>query len=155
MRHGIVAAASMLMLPVGAAAQQRFEVLGVAVALPPPVQEAGEEGGEKCQPRSRWLTPLLASHTGLQIADVHSTRMALKTGGAQEANPFMRWVMASDVRAYTVKAGSAAGFWWWLDRYGCKHPRRALWLAITGNVLYGFLVSYNYARLGTLERTAN
>lgn len=126
MKDGIVAVALMLMLPPGAAAQQRFEVLGAAVELPPPVREAPPEREKKCEPRSSWPTPLLATHTALQIAHTHSTRSALKTGWAREANPFMGWVMASDARAYTVKAGSAAGFWWWLDTYACEHPLRSV-----------------------------
>ena len=152
MKDGIVAVALMLMLPPGAAAQQRFEVLGAAVELPPPVREAPPEREKKCEPRSSWLTPLLATHTALQIAHTHSTRSALKTGWAREANPFMGWVMARDARAYTVKAGSAAGFWWWLDTYACEHPRGALWTAISANALYGFLAGYNYSRLETLRR---
>ena len=140
----------MLLLPAGAAAQQRFEILGVVVDLPAPVREAPEEGERTCEPRSPWLTPMLATHAALQIADAHSTRRAFEAnealnGGGREANPLMRWAVTSDARAYTFKTASAAGIWWLLDRDACRHPRRALWTAIAANVLYGFVVRHNYS----------
>ena len=145
---GRMIAALMLMPPlsVGATAWQRFEILGGTVELPAPVQEA-PEGDEKCEPRSPWLTPMLATHAGLQIADAHSTRRAIEAG-ARELNPFFRWAVTSDARAYTTKAGTAALIWWGIDRDACEHPRRALWFAIAANALYGFVVTHNY-RVGT------
>ena len=138
----------LLLLPAGAAGQQRFEVLGRAIDLPAPMQEAPEEGEEeRCEPRSPWLTPMLATHAALQIADAHSTRRSIEAG-AKESTPLWRWAATSDVRAYTSSAGMAAGVWWGLDRYACKHPRGALWIAIAWNALLGFAVNHNYA-LGT------
>ena len=145
---GRMIAALMLMAPlsVGATAQQRFRVLGGTIELPAAAQEA-PEGDEKCEPRSPWLTPMLATHAGLQIADAHSTRRAIEAGG-RELNLFFRWAVTSDARAYTTKAGMAALIWWGIDREACEHPRRALWVTIAVNALYGFVVTHNY-RVGT------
>ena len=138
----------MLLIPAGASAHQRLEILGSAVELPAPVQEAPAGGeGEQCQPRSPWLTPMLATSAGLQIADAHSTRRAVDAG-AQEFNPLFRWAATSDARAYTAKAGVAAFFWWAVDRDACQHPRRGLWTAVALNVVYGLVVRHNY-RVGT------
>lgn len=148
MRRVIAALMPMLLLPPGAAAQQRFEILGGAVELPAPVREAPDDGPEdgekKCEPRSPWLTPMLATHAALQMADAHSTRRAIEAG-AKELNPFMRWAVTSDTRAYTVKAGAVAGIWWLADRDACRNPRRALWTVIAANALYGFVVRHNYS----------
>lgn len=138
----------LLLIPAGAAAHERLlEVLGRPVELPAPVQEAPEKGEKKCEPRSPWLTPMLATGAALQIADAHSTRRAIDAG-AQEANPFFRWAVTSDARAYTTKAGMAAFFWWGLDRNACKHPRRGLWTAVALNAFAGLVVRQNY-RVGT------
>ena len=142
-----VIATLLMLLPAGAAGQQRFEILGRAIELPAPMQEAAEEGEEECEPRSPWLTPMLATHAALQIGDAHSTRRAIEAG-ASEGTPLWRWAATSDVRAYSTSAGMAAGVWWGLDRYACKHPRGALWIAIAWNALLGFAVNHNYA-LGT------
>ena len=147
MRRGMIATLLLMLLPAGAAGQQRFEILGRAIELPAPMQEAPEEGEEKCEPRSPLLTPMLATHASLRIADAHSTRRAIEAG-AREGNPLMRWAVTSDVRAYTSSAGLAAGIWWGLDRYACKHPRGSLWIAIAANALFGYVVTHNYA-LGT------
>lgn len=87
---GRMIAALMLMAPlsVGATAQQRFEILGGTIELPAAAQEA-PEGDEKCEPRSPWLTPMLATHAGLQIADAHSTRRAIEAGG-EGAQPLLQ-----------------------------------------------------------------
>lgn len=133
----------------GGSVHQRLEIFGSAVDLPAPVQKAPENGdkGEKCEPRSPWLTPTLATSTALQIADAHSTRRAVDAG-AQEVNPLFRWAATSNARAYTTKAGIAAFFWWAADREACKHPRRALWITVALNVAYGLVVRNNY-RVGT------
>ena len=147
MRRGIIATLLLMLLPAGAAGQQRFEVLGRTIELPAPMQEAPEECEEECEARSPWLTPMLATHAALQIADAHSTRRAIEAG-AREHTALWRWAATSDVRAYTSSAGKAAGIWWGLDRYACKHPRGALWIATAWNALLGFAVNHNYA-LGT------
>lgn len=139
----------LLLIPAVASAHQRLEIFGSAVELPAPVQKAQEvpEAAEKCEPRSPWLTPMLATGAALQIADAHSTRRAIDAG-AHELNPFFRWAVTSDARAYTTKAGMAAFFWWGLDRTACKHPRRALWTAVALNAFMGLVVRHNY-RVGT------
>lgn len=139
----------LLLIPAVASAHQRLEIFGSVVELPAPIRQApdkGEKGG-KCEPRSPWLTPMLATGATLQIADAHSTRRAIDAG-AQELNPFFRWAVTSDARAYTTKAGMAAFFWWGLDRTACKHPRRALWTAVALNAFMGLVVRHNY-RVGT------
>ena len=136
----------MPILPPGAAAQPRLEILGGAIELPAPVLEAPEEG-EKCEARSPWLTPMLATHAALQIIDAHSSRRAIEAGG-REANVLMRWAVTSDVRAYSVKGGGAAVIWWLVDRDACKHPQRALWTAIVMNAVSALVVRHNY-RAGT------
>jgi len=140
----------LMLLPAGAAGQQRLEILGRAIELPAPMQEAPQEGEEKCEPRPPWLTPMLATHAALQIADAHSTRRAIEAG-AREFTPLWRWAATSDVRAYTSSAAMAAGVWWGLDMYACKHPRGALWIAMAWNALLGFAVNNNYA-VGTSLR---
>lgn len=144
-----------LLIPAGASAHERLEVLGRPVDLPAPVREVQEtpaEGEKKCEPRSPWLTPTLATSAALQIADAHSTRRAVDAGGvagvAGELNPLFRWAATSNARAYTTKAGVAAFYWWAADREACKHPRRALWTTVVVNVVYGLVVRNNY-RVGT------
>ena len=139
----------LLLIPAVASAHQRLEIFGRAVELPAPVQEPQEvpEAAEKCEPRSPWLTPMLATGATLQIADAHSTRRAIDAG-AHEINPLFRWAATSNASAYTTKAGVAAFFWWAADREACKHPRRALWTTVALNVFYGLVVGNNY-RVGT------
>lgn len=139
----------LLLIPAVASAHERLEIFGSAVELPAPVQEAPEKGenGGKCEPRSPWLTPMLATGAALQIADAHSTRRAIDAG-AHELNPFFRWAVTSNARAYTTKAGGAAFIWWGLDRGACKHPRLALWTAVALNAFMGLVVRHNY-RVGT------
>ena len=132
-----------LLLPAGAGARQRFEILGGAIELPAPVQEAPEEGEKACEPRSRWLRPMLATQAALQIADAHSTRRGIEAG-AREVNPLMRWAVTSDARAYGVKAAGMAGIWWFTERDACEHPRRALWTVIVLNAVMGLVVRHNY-----------
>ena len=126
-----------------AAAQQRFEILGGAIELPAPVQEAPEEGEKPCEPRSPWLRPMLATQAALQFADAHSTRRGIEAG-ARELSPLMQWAVTSDARAYTVKAAGTAGIWWLAERDACKHPRRALWATIVMNTVMGLVVRHNY-----------
>ena len=143
MRRVIATSMLMLLLPVGAAAQQRFEILGSAVELPAPAQEAPEEGEKACEPRSRWLRPMLATQAALQIADAHSTRRGIEAG-AREVNSLMRWAVTSDARAYGVKAAGMAGIWWFTERDACEHPRRALWTVVVLNAVMGLVVRHNY-----------
>ncbi len=153
MRRVIAALMPMLLFPASAAAQPRFEIFGGTIELPAPVQEAPEKGEKKCEPRSPWLTPMLATHATLQIADAHSTRRAYEAneavgGRGREANPLMRWAVTSDARAYTVKAGAVAGIWWLADKDACRNPRRVLWTLIVANAVFGLVVRHNY-REGT------
>lgn len=136
----------LLLIPAVASAHQRLEIFGSVVELPAPVREPQEvpEAAEKCEPRSPWLTPMLATGAALQIADAHSTRRAIDAG-AHELNPFFRWAVTSDARAYTTKAGAAAFVWWAFDRHACKHPRRVLWTAVALNAFMGLVVRHNYS----------
>ena len=141
-----------LLFPAQAAAGAgaTVEVLGSVVDLASPERMPVELPPSACKPRSRLLTPMLATHAAFQVPDGHSTRRALSRArrgqghGVVEANPLMRWAVASDVRLYTVKGAVTAGVWWSLNSYACRHPRRALLLAIVNNALYGFIVGRNY-----------
>ena len=135
---GVIAAAMMMMfpLPPGTAAQQSVEVLGQSVELPTPAKESRDEAPTECVPRSPWLRPMLAAQAALHVADAHSTRRAIQAG-ATEANPFMRWAVTSDARAYGVKVPFTAGSCWLGQQVSCAYPRGALWTVIAVNALLG------------------
>ena len=139
-----IAAATMMMflLPPGTAAQQHVEVLGQSVELPLPTKESRDEAPTECAPRSPWLRPMLATQAALHVADAHSTRRAIRAG-ATEANPFMRWAVRSDARAYGVKVPFTAGSWWLGHRASCAYPRGALWTVIAVNALLALVVRHN------------
>ena len=145
----VIAAATMMIClpPLGAAAQQRLDVLGRSVELPAPTKETRDEAATECQPRSPWLRPMLVTHAALHVADAHSTRRAIKAG-ATEGNPLMRWAVTSDARAYAVKAPITAGNWWLAEQMSCAYPRGALWTVIALNAVSALVVRHNYA-LGT------
>ena len=84
----VIATATMMMflLPPGAAAQQRLDVLGRSVELPAPTKETRDEAATECEARSPWLRPMLATQAALAVADAHSTRRGIQAG-AMEANP--------------------------------------------------------------------
>ena len=50
----------------------RVVVLGAVVEFPALDPPASRESA-RCRPRPRFLTPMLVAHTGLQLADAHST----------------------------------------------------------------------------------
>ncbi|MCY4508619.1 MAG: DUF5658 family protein [Acidobacteria bacterium] len=145
----VIATATMMMLllPPGAAALQRLDVLGRSVELPAPTKETRDEAATDCEPRSPWLRPMLATHAALHLADAHSTRRGIQAG-ATEANPLMRWAVTSDARAYGVKVPVTAGSWWLVEQVSCAYPSGALWTVIAVNAVLALVVRHNYA-LGT------
>ena len=91
---------------------------------------------------------MLVAHTGLLVADVHSTFRALDAG-AVEGNPsqLAQWATRSEPRAYAVKAGAAGLTWSAAGVIACHYPRPALWTVVALNGFYAVVVVSNY-RLG-------
>src|SRR5690606_19563568 len=58
------------------------------------------------------LLPLYGSLITLQGLDIHSTRRAIGSGAASEANPAMRPIVKHSAAFVAVKAGSTAGVIW-------------------------------------------
>ena len=126
----------------------RVVVLGAVVELPA-LDSPAPRRLPRCRPRPRLLTPMLVAHSGLQLADAHSTLRGL-AAGAVEANPspVAQWAVRSPARAYAVKAGVAAGTWWGAEFIACRYPRSALWLVVALNGFSAVVVTHNY-RLGS------
>ena len=105
----------------------RVVVLGAVVELPA-LDPPASRRSPRCRPRPRLLTPMLVAHTGLALADVHSTLRALPAG-AVEANssPIAQWAVRSPARAYAVNAGVTAATWWGAGVIACHYPGPALW----------------------------
>ncbi|MCY4508842.1 MAG: DUF5658 family protein [Acidobacteria bacterium] len=137
----------LFVLSPGATAQQRLEVLGRSFELPAPTREPPDDVQAACAPRSPWLWPMLGTYAALQVADAHGTRRAIEAG-AVEANPLMGWAVASDTRAYAMKASVTAGSWWLTEQVSCAYPKGALWMVVALNAVLALVVRHNY-RIGT------
>lgn len=127
----------------------RIVVLGSVVELPALDSHGPPAAPPRCRPRPRLLTPMLVAHTGLQLADAHSTLRGIDAG-AVEANPspVARWAVRSAPRLYALKGGVAAANWWLADRIACRRPRLSFWTVTALNGLYAVVVANNY-RVGS------
>lgn len=141
-------AASCLLVALPAAAQDvspRQVQLDVA-ALPSvqpifPVRPVrAPETGE----RPRALLPLYGSLVALQGLDIHSTRSALRSGSAREANPAMRPIVDNGAAFVAVKAGATAGVIWASERLWKKNRKAAVIFAGVVNVAMAAIVANNY-----------
>ena len=126
----------------------RVVVLGAVVELPA-LDSPAPRASAPCRPRPRLLTPMLVAHTGLQLADAHSTLRGL-AAGAVEANtsPIAQWSVRSPARAYGVSVAAAGLTWWGAGAIACHYPRPALWTVVALNGVYAAVVTHNY-RLGS------
>lgn len=126
----------------------RVVVLGAVVELPA-LDAPAPRRQPRCRPRPRLLSPMLLAHTGLQLADAHSTLRGL-AAGAVEANPspIAQWAVRSSARAYGVSAAATGLTWWGAGVIACHYPRPALWTVVALNGLYAVVVTHNY-RLGS------
>lgn len=152
---GSVAFVFVLALPTGAFGQLvgqvdggryvgRVVVLGGVVELPA-LDPPAPRPSASCRPRPRLLTPMLVAHTGLQLADAHSTLRGL-AAGAVEANssPIAQWSVRSPARAYGVSAAAAGLTWWGAGVIACRYPRPAVWLVGALNAVYAVVVAHNW-----------
>src|SRR4051812_44069554 len=81
------------------------QLLVPATAPPQPLREAIAK-------RPLSLVPMYASLAVLNGLDYVSTRRALASGSAREANPVMGGVVGSPAAFFAVKAGATAGTIW-------------------------------------------
>lgn len=94
--------------------------------------------------RPRALLPLYGSLVALQGLDIHSTRRALRSGSAREANPAMRPIVNNGAAFVAVKAGATAGVIWASERLWKKNRKAAVIFAGVVNVAMAAIVANNY-----------
>ena len=127
----------------------RIVVLGSVVELLALDSHGPPAATPRCRPRPRLLTPMLVAHTGLQLADAHSTLRGIDAGAAEgNPSPVARWAVSSGPRLYALKGGVAAATWWVADRIACQRPGLSFWTVTALNGLYAAVVSHNY-RVGS------
>lgn len=90
------------------------------------------------------LLPLYGSLIALQGLDVHSTRRALQSGSAREANPAMREVVHNGAAFVAVKAGATAGVIWASEKMWKKNRKAAVVFTSLVNVAMAAIVANNY-----------
>ena len=101
--------------------------------------------------RGRLLTMLYASFATLQVADLHSTFLALDRG-AREANPVMAPFAEHRPLLVGLKLGAAAGSIYMTERLR-RHSRVAAILTMVAiDSAYLTLVAHNYRVAGRLDR---
>lgn len=141
-------AASCLLVALPAAAQEVSpQQVPFSVAAQPSVQPIfpvrpvrTSEAGE----RPRALLPLYGSLVALQGLDIHSTRSAIRSGSAREANPAMRPIVNNGAAFVAVKAGATAGVIWASERLWKKNRKAAVIFAGVVNVAMAAIVANNY-----------
>lgn len=76
--------------------------------------------------------------------DIHSTRRALSTGGAREANPLMRPIVNDSAAFLATKAAATAGVIWASEKLWKKNRRAAVILISLVNTAMAVVVANNY-----------
>ena len=94
--------------------------------------------------RPEALFPLYASLITLQGLDIHSTRRAIGSGSAQEANPVIRGVVHNSAAFIAVKAGATAGVIWVSEKMWKKNRKGAVIFAVVVNAALAAVVANNY-----------
>lgn len=90
------------------------------------------------------LMPLYASLVALQGLDFHSTRRALDTGQAREANPAMRPFVKHDAAFLALKGGATAGVIWASEKMWKRNRKAAVIFAGLVNAAMAAVVANNY-----------
>ena len=113
----------------------------------PPAQQRAQPlppapGREARRPSA--LVPLYASLIGLQVLDIHSTKRAMNTGTTGEGNPLMRPFVENDAAFIAVKATTTAGTIFVTEKLRKTHPKAAVVLAASLNVVMAAVVARNY-----------
>ena len=84
----------------------RVVVLGAVVELPA-LDAPAPRRQPRCRPRPRLLSPMLLAHTGLQLADAHSTLRGLAPVRSRRTRaPIAQWAVRSSAQAYVVSAAA-------------------------------------------------
>lgn len=145
-------AASCLLVALPAAAQEVSTQVPFSVAAQPSAQQIFPQPVFPVRPartpeaggRPRALLPLYGSLVALQGLDIHSTRRALRSGSAREANPAMRPIVNNGAAFVAVKAGATAGVIWASERLWKKNRKAAVIFAGVVNVAMAAIVANNY-----------
>lgn len=88
------------------------------------------------------MTTMYVTFGLLQALDVHSTRVALQAG-AREANPMMAGVAGNPVAFIGIKAASAAGTTYLIERLRKRHPAAAAITMAALDTTYTLVVMHN------------
>jgi hypothetical protein len=111
---------------------------------PPAAQNPGSATDARAD-RPRLLIPLYSSFAVLQALDVHSTTRALDGAIAVEGNPMMKGIVGQPVAFAAMKAGTAAGIIYAVEKLRKTHPRAAVILMTGLNSAYISIVAHNYS----------
>jgi Domain of unknown function (DUF5658) len=122
-----------------------------AAAHPAPAQDVQAPAADAAPHRPSILVPLYVSSAALQGVDLVTTRLALQTGSAAEANPVMQHVVGNDATLFAVKAGTAAGTIWIVERMWKRHRVAAVALMIGVNATMGAVVGHNLRTLSAIR----
>jgi hypothetical protein len=90
------------------------------------------------------LVALCISHGALQLLDAASTLRALRSVGAQEANPLLQPLVAHPAAFIAVKAGVGGGLIYLLARHRKDHPVKAILTIGVINAAYVYIVQRNF-----------
>ena len=93
------------------------------------------------------MTAMYLAYGTLQVLDVHSTLRAVGAG-AVEANPLVRPIVSTPAGLISLKAASALGTVYLVERLRKRNPTAAFAFAVGVNSLYTIAVVHNY-RVGT------
>ena len=93
------------------------------------------------------MTAMYLAYGTLQVLDVHSTLRAVGAG-AVEANPLVRPIVSTPAALISLKAASALGTVYLVERLRKRNPTAAFAFAVGVNSLYTIAVVHNY-RVGT------
>ena len=108
-----------------------------------PRASAPDDGAAKPR-RPGALLPLYGSLIALQGLDIHSTRSALSSPGAREANPAMRPVVDNSAAFLVTKAAATTGVIWASEKLWKKNRKAAVIFTGLVNAAMTAVVAHNY-----------
>jgi hypothetical protein len=128
-------------------APSRFQ-LDLVPPLPPlsrPIAAASPfRAALRAATRPAALVPLYGSFATLQALDYQSTRRALASGAAREANPLMRSIVKNRPAFIAVKAAATAGVVVAGEKMWKKNRAAAVLFVAGANAAVGVVVARNY-----------
>jgi hypothetical protein len=115
------------------------EVNPIGPQIPPALFALPQEAARRPSP----LLPLYVQYAGLQVLDVHSTRLAVDAGHS-EGNPLMAPLVSKPAALVAVKAGAAFSTIYLTEKLWKKNRVAAVAFMVGVNSAYAIVAARNY-----------